>query len=46
MKSICDPGWRTSNVLQPVDYLSPDVPGQLPWYDVPLVVASVEGLAF
>ena len=33
-------------MLQPVDYLSPDVPGQLPWYDVPLVVASavsVEG---
>ena len=27
-------------MLQPVDYLSPDVPEELPWYDVPLVVAS------
>ena len=27
---------------QPVDYLSPDVPDRLPWYDVPLVVASDE----
>jgi ureidoglycolate lyase/seryl-tRNA synthetase len=27
-------------VLQPVDYLVPDVPDQLPWHDVPLVVAS------
>ncbi|MDH3386784.1 MAG: ureidoglycolate lyase [Gammaproteobacteria bacterium] len=30
----------------PIDYLSPDVPGQLPWHDVPLVIAddrSVEG---
>lgn len=25
---------------EPIDYLSPDVPGQLPWYDVPLVVAD------
>ena len=33
-------------MLQPVDYLSPDVPGELPWHDVPLVIAtdeSVEG---
>jgi ureidoglycolate lyase/seryl-tRNA synthetase len=29
-------------MLQPVDYLSPDVPGQLPWHDVPLVIASDE----
>ena len=27
-------------MLQPVDYLSPDVPGQLPWHDVPLIVAT------
>ena len=27
-------------MLQPVDYLAPDVPDQLPWHDVPLVVAS------
>ena len=27
-------------VAEPIDYLSPDVPGQLPWYDVPLVVAD------
>jgi ureidoglycolate lyase/seryl-tRNA synthetase len=29
-------------VLQPVDYLSPDVPAQLPWYDIPLVMATDE----
>ena len=28
--------------MQPIDYLSPDVPGQLPWYDIPLVVATDE----
>ena len=27
-------------MLQPVDYLAPDVPGSLPWHDVPLVVAD------
>lgn len=27
-------------MLQPVDYLLPDVPDQLPWHDVPLVVAN------
>ena len=32
-------------MLQPVDYLSPDVPGQLPWHDVPLVVATDESVA-
>lgn len=32
-------------MLQPVDYLSPDVPGQLPWHDVPLVVATDENVA-
>lgn len=31
-----------NTVLKPVDYLSPDVPGKLPWYDVPLVVATDE----
>ncbi len=31
-----------STVLEPIDYLSPDVPGQLPWYDIPLVVATDE----
>lgn len=29
-----------NQVVGPIDYLSPDVPGQLPWYDVPLVVAD------
>ncbi|MCP4392324.1 MAG: ureidoglycolate hydrolase [Gammaproteobacteria bacterium] len=30
---------------QPIDYLSPDVPQQLPWHDVPLLVASDETVA-
>ena len=29
-------------MAQPIDYLSPDVPAQLPWHDVPLVVATDE----
>ena len=29
-----------NQVVEPIDYLSPDVPGKLPWYDVPLVVAD------
>lgn len=29
-----------NQAVEPIDYLSPDVPGQLPWYDVPLVVAD------
>ena len=29
-------------MLQPIDYLSPDVPEQLPWHQVPLIVASSE----
>lgn len=29
-------------MLQPIDYLAPDVPGELPWHDVPLVVATSE----
>ena len=29
---------------QPVDYLSPDVPSQLPWYDIPLIKATPENL--
>jgi ureidoglycolate lyase/seryl-tRNA synthetase len=32
-------------MLQPVDYLSPDVPGQLPWHDVPLIVANDESVS-
>jgi len=32
-------------MLQPVDYLSPDVPGRLPWHDVPLVVATDESVS-
>ncbi len=32
-------------MLQPVDYLSPDVPGQLPWHDVPLIVATDESVS-
>ena len=32
-------------MLQPVDYLSPDVPAKLPWHDVPLVVATDESVA-
>lgn len=31
-------------MLQPVDYLSPDVPAELPWHDVPLVVATDESI--
>jgi len=27
---------------QPIDYLSPDVPAELPWHDVPLLLASDE----
>jgi ureidoglycolate lyase/seryl-tRNA synthetase len=27
-------------VLQAVDYLSPDVPGELPWHEIPLIVAN------
>ena len=30
---------------QPVDYLAPDVPGELPWHDVPLVVATDESVS-
>lgn len=33
-----------SRPAQPVDYLAPDVPGALPWHDVPLIVASDEAL--
>lgn len=29
-----------NQVDEPIDYLAPDVPGRLPWYDVPLVVAD------
>lgn len=30
---------------QAIDYLSPDVPRQLPWHDVPLLVASDENVS-
>ena len=29
---------------EPVDYLNRDVPGELPWHDVPLVIANEENL--
>jgi len=32
-------------MLQPVDYLSPDVPEQLPWHEVPLIVATDESVS-
>ena len=30
---------------QPVDYLSPEVPTQLPWHDVPLILATDESVS-
>jgi len=33
-------------MLQPVDYLSPDVPAELPWHDVPLIVATDESVSY
>ena len=32
-------------MLQPVDYLSPDVPARLPWHEVPLIPASDESVS-
>jgi hypothetical protein len=32
------------NAIAPADYLAPDVPGALPWHDVPLVRATAESL--
>ncbi len=32
------------NAISPTDYLAPDVPGNLPWHDVPLVRATGESL--
>ncbi len=32
------------NAISPTDYLAPDVPGSLPWHDVPLVRATPEAL--
>ncbi len=29
---------------QPVDYLSPNVPDRLPWYDIPLIKATPKNL--
>lgn len=34
-----------NQVVEPIDYLSPDVPGELPWYDVPLVVADDDSVS-
>jgi len=34
-----------NQVVEPIDYLSPDVPGKLPWYDVPLVVADDDSVS-
>ena len=31
--------------LAPIDYLSPDVPRELPWHDVPLVLADDDSVA-
>ncbi|MBV7331350.1 ureidoglycolate lyase [Chloroflexi bacterium TSY] len=30
--------------MEKIDYLSPDVPGELPWHDVPLVRATADSL--
>ena len=32
-------------VGEPVDYLNPDVPGELPWHDVPLIEATDESVS-
>ena len=34
-----------NRAVQPIDYLTPDVPAELPWHDVPLVVAAAETVA-
>ena len=31
-------------ILQPIDYLNPDVPLQLPWQDVPLIEATADSI--
>ena len=31
-----------TQAAEPIDYLSPDVPDELPWHDVPLVLATPE----
>ena len=33
-----------NRVLEPVDYLSPDVPERLPWHDVPMIRAHADSL--
>ena len=33
-----------NRVLEPVDYLSPDVPERLPWHDVPMIRADADSL--
>ena len=35
---------KTKLAMQPIDYLLPDVPQKLPWFDVPLLKASPETL--
>ena len=35
---------ETMNAIAPADYLRPDVPGALPWHDVPLVRATEQSL--
>jgi len=35
---------ETMNAIAPADYLRPDVPGALPWHDVPLVRATGQSL--
>lgn len=34
-----------SNAAQPIDYLSPDVPAELPWHEVPLIEADDDSVA-
>ena len=31
--------------MKAIDYLTPDVPGELPWHDVPVRIATDETLA-
>jgi ureidoglycolate lyase len=33
-----------TEAAEPIDYLSPDVPGELPWHDVPLVIATADSV--
>lgn len=31
-------------MIEPINYLSPDVPSKLPWYEMPIVIATSESL--